>query len=143
VTRPGDPPASEPTGLFAEAQRIRHLIGWAVVKPVPVFQCTECLTTGTTELVHEPGCSFCDPAKPVPPARRVVRDPPAGPPPVPVAYPYCDTCKGEVSSFVLHTDQEGLARPGPVDFELRPCGHRSTYTSPPGYELHGRAVRDR
>jgi hypothetical protein len=82
----------EPTGLHAEAQRIRHLLGGGLV---------------------------------------------------PVAYPYCDTCKGEVSSFVLHTDQEGLARPGPADFELRPCGHRSTYTSPPGYELHGRAVRDR
>jgi hypothetical protein len=55
----------------------------------------------------------------------------------------CDTCGEPVESFVLHTDQQGLARPGPQDFELRPCGHRSTATYPYSGSLPGVAVRDR
>jgi hypothetical protein len=56
----------------------------------------------------------------------------------------CDTCGQPVESFVLHTDQQGLIRPGPQDFELQPCGHRSTATYPFGSEgLSGVAIKDR
>jgi hypothetical protein len=43
-----------------------------LAKPVPLFRCTECEATGRGTLVHLVGCSFCDPAQPMPPAVVVV-----------------------------------------------------------------------